>query len=602
MPVDYDPGSFGQDRDRDLERRLLVVTLLAFVVILSWNGIMQRLYPAPARPLATPPSASVGAKDATPPAETAELPPATVPTAAPAPAAPASYEALAESEARTAVVTTGLLEATFTNAGGRLRSLKLREFAEDLPEDGKTPRRLETIPRQMIDKDLLPLALEIPGEAALTKSLNAALFTVEPQRLELADGEEGTVTFRLRMPDGLEVEKRVTFRGGSYLLTVDATVRRLPTVASAEPRAIPARLLWGPGFSNPSPSHLAREGSHSSYEYFGRAIYHSSGRVYRKAKTEVKTAADVPGAVSFAGLEERYFAVIFLPKGAPLEVAYRPYVFEAEGKERQELELSVALPTGGAASGFDLFVGPKSYDILRATHPALVDVIDFGNYLGPLVKLMLLGLHRIHAITRNYGLAIIALTLLIRFALLPLTLKSYKQMKRMQLLQPKVNAIRDRYKRLPSDPEERREAKMRMNEETMALYKKEGVNPVGGCFPMLLQMPFLFAFYGVLTVAIELRHEPFLWWIHDLSDKDPLYITPVLMTLAQYVSQRLTPVAAADPVQQRMMNIMPLFFLWIFVNVPSGLVIYWLTSNLFQIGQQVVLKRLEAPPATVPGT
>jgi len=285
-------------------------------------------------------------------------------------------------------------------------------------------------------------------------------------------------------------------------------------------------------------------------------------------------------------------------RAEPMEVQYRPYAYQDKGETRQELEVAVGLPPAGSPSdGLDLFVGPKSYEILKATHRALPDVIEFGTWFGPLVKVMLLALQRIHTVTNNYGLAIIVLTILIRLVLLPLTLKSYKQMKRMQLLQPKVTAIRDRYKRLPSDPEERRAAKMRMNEETMELYRKEGVNPVGGCFPMLLQMPFLFAFYGVLTVAIELRHEPFLWWIRDLSDMDPLYVAPVLMTLAQYVSQRLTPVATADPVQQRMMNIMPLMFLFFFVQMPSGLVIYWLTSNLFQIGQQVALKRLEAPRA-----
>lgn len=593
MPLDYDPASFGKDRDRDMERRLLVVTLLAFVIILSWQGVMLRLYPPPAqRPAPQAPQAlsAPGADVPGTPRPVMEPPP-TAPAGEPRPSV---YEPVAESQPRTAVVTTSLMEATFTNQGARLRSLKLKGFDEELPEKGAVPRPLETIPRPMIDRDLLPLALELPGDPALSRSLNGALFTVDPPRLELSAGEEGTVTFRYRTAEGLDVVKRVTFRGDSYLLTLDASVTRLPAARSAEPEQLPARIVWGPGFSNPSPSHLAREGSHTSYEYFGRAVYHTLGKSYRKVKTEISSPTDTPGAVSWAGLEERYFAVVFLPRASLLDVQYRPYAYEEKGEKRQELEVAVTVPPAGAP-GLDLFVGPKSYEILRKTHPALPDVIEFGNWFGPLVKVMLLALQRINVVTRNYGLAIIGLTLVIRLILLPLTLKSYKQMKRMQLLQPKVNAIRERYKRLPSDPEERRAAKMRMNEETMELYRKEGVNPVGGCFPMLLQMPFLYAFYSLLTVAIELRHAPFLWWIQDLSDKDPLYIAPVLMTLAQYVSQKLTPVATADPVQQRMMNIMPLMFLFFFVQMPSGLVIYWLTSNLFQIGQQVALKRLEKP-------
>jgi len=266
---------------------------------------------------------------------------------------------------------------------------------------------------------------------------------------------------------------------------------------------------------------------------------------------------------------------------------------DAKGKELTELYVKVPIQTK-----MELFVGPKELKTLRATHAALPDLIAFGRWLGTLAKPLLYALNKIESYTGNYGVAIILLTLAIRLSLFPLTIKSFRSMKRMQKLQPKVKAIREHFSRPLKDPAERRAQKMKMNEETMALYKKEGVNPVGGCFPMLLQMPFLFAFYRILTVAIELRHAPFLFWIQDLSHKDPLYITPIIMTAAQFFSQKLTPVSSPDPNQQRMMQFMPLFFLFIFLKVPSGLVIYWLTSNLFQIGQQLFLNRTEPAGAS----
>ena len=597
MPVnDPEQPRFGDDQDPDTVRRTLLVTALAFMILISWNAVVSKLYP-PAKPTAqTRPMADAELAPAGPggagavaeavPASAAEL-------AAPRAGEPGRFEVVADDQERTSVIVTDMFEATFTNRGGRLRSLKLRGYPEELPGKGEPPRPLEAIPREMIERDMLPLGLEVPDDEVLTGELERALFMVEPSRLELGPGQpEGTVRFHYRSAAGVDAVKEITFRQGSYLIGVEAHVTALPGSAPDVPpagRPLPVAIEWGPGFSNPPTSLRDSEGSYGSYDYFGRAIYHTSGRTYRSAKGSMEKDLAVAGQVSWAGLEERYFAVVVLPDVQFERVTYRPYRFKtSDGKERTELTLVVDLE--GPA---ELFVGPKKYEILKSTHPALPDVIDFGRWLGPLAKLLLFALNRIEAVVGNYGFAIILLTLLIKVALMPLTLKSFKSMKRVQKLQPKVQAIRDRYKRLSSDPTERREQKMRMNEEVMALYKKEGANPVGGCFPMLLQMPFLFAFYTLLSVAIELRQEPFLFWIHDLSQKDPIYITPVLMTLAQYLSQRLTPATSPDPTQQRMMTFMPLFFLFIFVKVPSGLVIYWLTSNLFQIGQQLVMNRLD---------
>jgi YidC/Oxa1 family membrane protein insertase len=188
------------------------------------------------------------------------------------------------------------------------------------------------------------------------------------------------------------------------------------------------------------------------------------------------------------------------------------------------------------------------------------------------------------------------MTMLIRVILFPLTHKSFVSMQKMQELNPKVQAVRQKYRGKLKDKQgrPRAEVQRKMNEEVMALYKSEGVNPAGGCLPMLLQIPVLFAFYNLLTAAFELRHAPWLFWIQDLSAPDPYYVLPIVMGASQFIQQRLTP-SAADPMQRRIFMLMPLFFTILFLGFPSGLVLYWLTNNLLGIAQQGVYQRLRHP-------
>jgi YidC/Oxa1 family membrane protein insertase len=237
------------------------------------------------------------------------------------------------------------------------------------------------------------------------------------------------------------------------------------------------------------------------------------------------------------------------------------------------------------------FLGPKDFDVLAAVDRNLVRAIDFGMFSWLVVPL-LRALKWVNGSLGNYGWSIIALTVLINLVMFPLRHKSVVSMRKMQDLQPEVKAIQDRYAKLKmADP-----AKQKMNVELMNLYRERGVNPASGCVPMLLTLPVLFAFYAMLSVAIELRGAPFVGWIHDLSAHDPYYITPVLMGMTMFVQQRMTP-STADPVQQKMMMFMPLVFTSMFVWAPSGLVLYWTTSNLWAIGQQAVTNRLIGAPA-----
>ena len=243
-------------------------------------------------------------------------------------------------------------------------------------------------------------------------------------------------------------------------------------------------------------------------------------------------------------------------------------------------------------------MGPKDIDILKKVNPKLTQIVDWG-FFGLIAKPLFLWLNWVNDHwTNNYGWAIILVTLIINLALFPFRLSSLKSARKMQKLQPQIQAINAKYKNVGlRDPK-----KSEQNEEVMALYKKEGVNPVGGCLPMLVQLPFFYAFYRVLAIAIELRHAPWLW-VSDLSSAEtlPIHLLPLILIATQFLTQQLTPAAGVDPSQQKMMRFMPLMFGFMFYSASAGLVLYWLTGNLVGIAQQLIINRFmpTAAPAMV---
>ena len=240
------------------------------------------------------------------------------------------------------------------------------------------------------------------------------------------------------------------------------------------------------------------------------------------------------------------------------------------------------------------YVGPKELEALSAIDRGLVRAIDFGMFSFIVVPL-LRTLNWINGLVGNYGWSIVILTAILNVIMLPLRHRQVVSMRKMQELQPQVKGIQERYGKLKTtDP-----AKQKMNQELMALYRERGVNPAGGCIPMLLTLPLVFAFYGLLTVAIELRGAPFMGWVQDLSQPDPYYVTPILMGASQLWQQLITPAAGMDPTQQKIMLIMPVMMTVLFLGYPSGVALYWLMANVFGIGQQYVTNSLIGPP-TVP--
>ena len=268
----------------------------------------------------------------------------------------------------------------------------------------------------------------------------------------------------------------------------------------------------------------------------------------------------------------------------------------SEAQEDLGRELAVVLQVDAARFSGTAYWGPKQYEQLSALPYGLEETINLG-WFKIISKPLLFGLGWIHDnVVANYGWAIILMTILIRILLFPLMHKSTVSMQKMQKVNPKVQAIRNKYRPKLKDKQGRPNSEMqrKMNEETMALYKTEGVNPAGGCLPMLLQIPVLFAFYNILSAAIELRGAPWILWITDLSAKDPLYVLPIVMGASQFLQQKMTP-TAGDPMQRRMFALMPIFFTVLFLGFPSGLVLYWLTNNILGITQQVVYKKYLYP-------
>jgi YidC/Oxa1 family membrane protein insertase len=253
--------------------------------------------------------------------------------------------------------------------------------------------------------------------------------------------------------------------------------------------------------------------------------------------------------------------------------------------------MAYRLDVGTSEEPIRFYVGPKDFDVLAAVDRPLVRAIDFGIFAVIVVPL-LRTLNWIHGYIGNYGWAIVILTLAINVLMFPLRHKQVVSMRKMQEIQPEVKAIQERYAKFKAtDPE-----KQKMNQELMGLYRERGVNPAAGCLPMLLPLPVFFAFYALLYGAIELRGAPFVGWIHDLSRPDPYYVTPVLMVVTQVLQTWMMPAAGADPMQQKMMLIMPVVLGFIFLTLPSGVVVYWVVNNVWGIGQQVVTSRLIGPP------
>jgi len=561
-------------------------------------------------------------KNVAPPAAKPEPSPTPVaqqsaPAASPAVAAPAGSawgsntpSVMASSETST-VIDTQLYRIEFSNRGGVVKSWKLKKYKDN---DGQELELVSAAGAQKLG--MYPFALEFADKKP-SVDLNQVLFAVKTSSGSGSQCADHPCQIDFDYADnGLAVHKSFRFEPNGYLsqFSAEATQNGAP---------LAALTAWRGGFGDADVRNIAGAKRNNAADVKKPSAQYS---VYMEAEGKVVTQAakaakngpvDNAGDYAFAGIEDTYFATVFLPVDKPqsdiktinrgasdtagdsrLEVrTLSDEIPSASDATKEEPNIGVAV--GTAAGQFKLYVGPKDIEILRKVDPVLEPIVDFGR-LHLIAKPLFLIVNWVaDHWTNNYGWAIVIVTLGINLVLLPLRFSSMRSMRKMQALKPQIDAINAKYKGVGMrDPR-----KAEQNKEVMEMYKKHGANPMGGCWPMLIQLPFLWAFYTVLGVAIQMRGAHWLW-VTDLSQPEHLaiHVLPVLMIVAQFIMQVMTPNPTMEASQQKMMLFMPLAFGFMFYNMMSGLVLYWLTGNVAGIAQQWVINKTMplAPPQPAP--
>lgn len=547
-----------------MEKRLFLAIFLSIAFLFAWGAIAPRIFPDLARK-PVPETVTPGPETATgDPALTPSPPATSIAEEVPAtraidePPVPAVEPVAAEFPA-TAEITSPLYRAIFSNRGAQLTSFQLLRYSER--RDGEP---VDLVPPRPPARADYPFVI-VTADRRVNQLVNGSLYEVE--RFETRSGTE--VRFRWA-GEGISVTKTFRFVPDQYLFEYE--------IEMATPRDIPWRVAIGPGLRRLLPEELGNR-----FAPTGLGIVHIADDLEVLQREKVDGFLFFEGKPAYVGLQDNYFLAVFKPERGSGASFLPVQVEPGGGVEEARTELYAGInAVGGAVTG-DAYFGPKETE--RLDRHGLEETLQFGVF-GFIARVLLAGLVWINGWTHNYGWAIIVLTIFIKILLYPLQHKSMVSMKKMQQVQPKMNAIKDRYKKAKTDPDQRQ----KMNLEMMKLYKQEGINPASGCVPLLLQLPILWAFYTLLSRAVQLRGAEWILWINDLSVKDPYYITPLLMTITMFVQQWLTP-TTADPMQRKIFLMMPIIFGWLFKEFPSGLVLYWLVQNILSIVQQLITNR-----------
>jgi YidC/Oxa1 family membrane protein insertase len=563
------------------ELRILVASLLSFAVIILWAkffGPKPPVQPTQARPVQSAPTTPGPATSPAANPSQATAAPATM-----APATAASVTVKNDSEERTVVVENSLYRVEISNHGAVVKSWQLKNYKDD----AKPQRVLDVVhPDASQQTGGWPFSMVLDDEQ-LQNAANGGLYQLSSPAAAL----QAPADVELTWSDGhLEVTKHFRF-DHTYVVRVETSVK-------LNGKPIKAGLGWLGGFGDLTVTNPAPVETVQTYYSEGGKV---STFLHKKLDGLDKWGPGLwQAGKDFVGIEDRYFTAAFLPANgaAPgtLETRYWKSfrTVQANGQDTAEPVPQVATATLTQPPALRVYVGPKDYDDLKKMNPPLHGLINFG-WLEFIAEPLFHGLKWLHNYVPNWGWAIVVLTLVINMLLFPLRISSYKTTLKMQRVGPEIKAIQEKYKKYSMrDPR-----KAEMNKEVMAIYSREGINPVGGCFQMFLQMPVWFGLNTALRYAIEMRHATWLW-VLDLSSKDPYYILPVLMGASMYLVSKMTPMTATDPQQQMMMKIMPITMAGIFMISPisSGLAVYILTSSVVGIGQQWYLNRTH--PAPIP--
>lgn len=539
-----------------MERRVIVFLLFSLAIIFGYEYLLKELglVPPPATPVESTPVPEAGGQ--------VEHRPAAVPgptigggePSRPSPAVPGAETGLAAEQ--TVEVETVLYRARFTSRGAVLTSWELKRYRTAVDED----RPVQLVKQEA--KFAGPLTVD-SEDASASARWRDVLYRVERDFTTLdAAHPTGHLTFSYHDSEtGKDLEKRLTFHANSYLVDIEVVTRGVQGLISVGLGTNFGIVEWGEGF-------IGLIGSASLVD----------GKV---EKDTPETEAERKGAVQWAALQDKYFLSVLIPQQASSVVAKK------EGEKLVSMQVRMPPQEGGRPLALRLYAGPKEYDTLRSLQIGLEDTIDFGWFIfgswgvvKAVAKPIFYVLRFLNDFTHNYGVTIILLTVAIKMLFVPLQYKSYKSMKQMQVIQPKVLALQEKYK----------DDRDRLNKELIKLYRDHKVNPVGGCLPMVLQMPVFVALFNILYMTIDLRQAPFALWITDLSVQDPYYVLPIIMGVTMVVQQKITP-TTMDPTQAKIMLVLPAFMTFLFINFPAGLVLYWLTNNTLTILQQLVTDR-----------
>ncbi|MGA1367178.1 MAG: membrane protein insertase YidC [Blastocatellia bacterium] len=580
-----------------MEKRLILFLVLSSVIFIGWSYLYERQFPRPVEQQNEKREQAANGKEASPSttpgpgkAETAGQ--------SPAPAAAAPSTEVTRVDPKEITLTTDHWQARISNQGAVLTEWIMNSFTDGKPID--PPQGVVLTSPQVSREVGGPLRFYLPSDRPLEKELNTAGYQLvgdTPERLTLRQGE--TISLRFQYVNrGIEATKEFVFRGvapgtgpnvaSGFDFDLRATVRRQGV-------PVEAFLVVGPNFGDQKVTEV------NIYKHAPQLTYAIGGSVERETAESLRDEGTSPleteGLVSWAAVDDNYFAMAAIP----------PHTVRAFRFVDREKYVSMAVALDQAAP-YRIYAGPKDLETLSTISDSLrlqdrgkglEDIVSYGwlNFVSflikPIAQFMLLSLREINKLTNNFGWSIVLLTIILNMFFFPLRWKSSVTMRRAAAMQPKMKDLQDRMKKLEkNDPR-----MLELQKEQIALMK-EG-NPVMGCLPLLLQMPFFMAVFAILTVSIEVRNAPFVAWLTDLSSPDPYWVLPITMCVTMIAQQALTP-TTADPIQKRIGYVMPLVFTWFLKAAPAGLVLYWMVSNLVGVAQQFVINRLNPPPPTAP--
>ena len=538
-----------------MDKRSFLAVMLSLLVLVVYQALVSHFYPPPPQSTRTPSSSPQAESPISVQTPTIERTPQTQPPSqSPSPlpvSSPAAQEIVIENE---------VYRAVFTSAGGRLKSFRLKQYPGD---EGKQSPPLEMV--RIGPRGELPLGLLLEGDG-VTVSDERVMYAVVGKDAILHGDDKATLEFRGTTASGAALSKIFSFSGREYGLGLEVKL------AMSTPDGAALSLLWTHAFN----THHSQSASHTGpVALVGRKFVHETNSSVAK-----EARAIGPDRVRWAGYTDTYFlSAMIPPEGEKNSLLF----YAKDGTVTTKL----SIPWNTQPVTYTVYVGPKEPNALNAVNPALDRAIDFGwsHFIArPLLSLLKLS----NSFTGNYGLDIILLTVLVKLAFFPLSAKAFKSMNEMKKIQPQLEQIREQYK----------DDREKLNREMMELYRRNHINPLGGCLPMLVQIPVFIGLYQAFMAAIELRQAPFFGWIQDLSQPDRLgsmwlpFVDPpgipvltLLMGGTMLIQQAMTPMSG-DPVQQKIMMLMPVMFTVMFVNFPAGLVLYWLVNNVLSIAQQ----------------